>query len=86
MMEVYLGGNWVCARDRKWRFPGKFPRRILAGKYSGYFGWKIYDKPWISNLDRPVVGKWKCKETRGMRWGFPRNFRSDLGSLKMRTV
>ena len=26
MMEIFLGGNWVCARDRTWRFPGKFSR------------------------------------------------------------
>ena len=58
MLEVCLGGNWVCAQDGTWRFPEKFPRWILVGRCSGVFGWKFPDRPWIDSLDGPVVGKW----------------------------
>ena len=26
MMEFYLVGNWLCARNKPWRFPGIFLR------------------------------------------------------------
>ena len=38
MMEVCVGGNWVCAWDGIWRFPGKILRWILVRQCSGFFG------------------------------------------------
>ena len=71
MMEVFLGGNWICARDGTWRFPGIF-RWILVVKCGRDFGWKILGGPRLSNLYGTVVGKWKWKGTWGMGWGFLR--------------
>ena len=57
MLEVCLGGNWICAWDGTWRFPGEILRWILAEQYGGVFGWKIPDGPRIGDLYGPVVGK-----------------------------
>ena len=62
MMEICLGGNWVCARNRPWRFPRKFMSWILGGQCSGVSEWNFPDGVQIGNLDEPVVGKWKGKE------------------------
>ena len=50
-MEVYFGGNWVCARDGPWRFHGKFPIWILVGRCSGVFCWKFPDINLYVRLD-----------------------------------
>ena len=61
-MEVCLGGNWVCARDGTWGFPGNFLRWILVGQCSGVFGCKFPDEPKIGNLDKPAVRKWNGRD------------------------
>ena len=62
MMEIWLGSNWVCARNGPWRFPGKFLSSNLVGQCSGGFGWKVSDGPQIVNIDGLVVGKWDGEE------------------------
>ena len=59
---IFLGRNWVCARDGPWRFPGNFLSWIRSGRCSGVPGWKFPDGPRIVDLDGPVVGKWNGKK------------------------
>ena len=60
-MEFCLGGNWICARDGTWRFPGQFLIWILVGKCSGVFCWKITYGPWLGDLYKPVVEEFNGK-------------------------
>ena len=62
MMEICLGGNWVCGRNGPWRFPGKFHIWIQSGRCGGVSGWKFPDGPRIGDIDGPVVGEWNGKE------------------------
>ena len=61
IMEICVGGNWLCARNGPWRFPGNFLIWILGGICSGFVGCKFPDVPHIGNLDGPLVGKWNGK-------------------------
>ena len=85
-MEFCLDGNWVCAQDVTWRFPGIFLIWILIGQYSGFFGWKFPDGTRLGNLDYLVVGKWNRKELRSRDWGVLINFKSYLGSVTWKDV
>ena len=55
MMEIFLSGNWVCAWDGPWRFPGKFLCWIRSGRCGWVPGWKFPDGPQIGNIDGLVV-------------------------------
>ena len=80
MTEICLGGNWVCAWNGPWRFPGKFLSRIRAGRCGGVTGWKFTDGPRLGNLDGPMVRKWNGKELGARDRGFLGNFQSDPSS------
>ena len=62
MIEICLGGNWVCARNEPNRFPRKFLSWIRAGRCGGFPGWKFPDGPRLGDLGGSVIGKWNVKE------------------------
>ena len=62
MMEICLGGNWVCVRNGPWRFPRKFLSWILGEQCSGISGWKFPCGPLLGYLYRTVVVKCNGKE------------------------
>ena len=43
LMDLFLGGNWMCA----WVITLRFPAR----KYGVLFGWKITNGPRLSDLN-----------------------------------
>ena len=44
-MIFFFGGNWMCARVSKWRFPGTNLIWDQARRYGVLFGWKFQTDP-----------------------------------------
>ena len=86
MMEIFLGGNWICARNGPWRLPGKFLCWIQAGQCGGVPGWKFPDGLRLGNLDGLVIEKWNRKELGARDGGFLGNFQSDPSSAKWKDL
>ena len=62
IMEICFCGNWVCAWNGPWRFPGGFLSWILGLRCSGVSGWKYPDRPCLGDLDGPLFGKYNERE------------------------